>query len=103
VVIELLKFKVAANMREIFIQKDEEIWTTALANYPGFLAKEVWLNPDDSTEIICVIRWATREQWKAISLNELASVELKFAAAVGDSYKLVEATEFEQLPPGLKS
>ncbi len=43
--IELLKFKIAAEMRETCIQKDAEIWTTALAKYPGFLGKEVWINP----------------------------------------------------------
>jgi uncharacterized protein (TIGR03792 family) len=100
VVIELLKFKIAADIQATFIQKDEEIWTTALANYPGFLAKEVWLNPKDSTEIICVIRWATKEQWQAIPLQELEAVEQKFAAAVGDTYELVESSEYQQLPVG---
>lgn len=31
VVIELLKFKVAPDLQENFIQKDAEIWTTALS------------------------------------------------------------------------
>ncbi|WP_425469059.1 TIGR03792 family protein, partial [Pediococcus acidilactici] len=49
-VIEWLKFKVVSN-RERFVQKDAEIWTEALARYPGFLGKEVWLNPKESTEV----------------------------------------------------
>ncbi|MEH1935934.1 MAG: TIGR03792 family protein [Nostoc sp.] len=40
-VIEILKFKVAPNLREDFIQKDAQTWTTALPEYPGFLSKEV--------------------------------------------------------------
>ncbi|MBD2356586.1 TIGR03792 family protein [Tolypothrix sp. FACHB-123] len=97
-VIELLKFKIAADVRDTFIQKDEEIWTAALANYPGFLAKEVWLNPDDYTEITFIVRWATREQWKAISPAELQDIEKTFAAAVGATYELVAVAEYQQLP-----
>ncbi|MEH1876125.1 hypothetical protein [Nostoc sp. S13] len=40
-VIELLKFKVAPNLCEDFIQKDAQIWTTVLAEYPRFLGKDV--------------------------------------------------------------
>lgn len=96
VVIEFLKFKIPSQMQEIFLQKDAEIWTTALAQYPGFLGKEVWLNPQDPTEIIFVVRWATKEQWQAIPLEELAAIEQKFAAALGDTYELVESAEYQQ-------
>jgi antibiotic biosynthesis monooxygenase (ABM) superfamily enzyme len=37
VVIELLKVKIPPKLREKFIQKDAEIWTAALAKYPGFM------------------------------------------------------------------
>ncbi|MBW4562073.1 MAG: TIGR03792 family protein [Mojavia pulchra JT2-VF2] len=94
-VIELLKFKIAPNMREKCIQKDAEIWTTALAQYPGFLGKEVWINPHDSTEVIFIIRWASREQWQAIPQTDLEAIENKFAQALGDTYKLVESAEYQ--------
>ncbi|BAY22936.1 hypothetical protein NIES2100_27000 [Calothrix sp. NIES-2100] len=97
-VIELLKFKIATEIRETFLLKDAEIWTTALAEYPGFIGKEVWINPLDSTEIIFVIRWATREQWKAIPLEELEAVEQKFTAALGVTCELVESAEYKQMP-----
>ncbi|WP_425335010.1 TIGR03792 family protein [Nostoc punctiforme] len=45
VIIERLKFEVAPHLRENFIQKGTQIWTTALAEYPGFLSKEVWIQP----------------------------------------------------------
>ena len=60
-VIEVLKFKVSPQLREKYIQKDAEIWTAALAKYPGFISKEVWINPNDSTEVVLIIRWETRE------------------------------------------
>lgn len=94
-VIEFLKLKVAPDKRENYIQKDAEIWTTALAKYPGFLAKEVWINPNDPTEIIFIIRWATKEQWKAIPKADLEATEKKFAQAVGGTYKFTESTEYQ--------
>jgi hypothetical protein len=41
VVIELLKFRVVSDRPKKFIHKDAEIWTQALATYPGFFGKEV--------------------------------------------------------------
>jgi uncharacterized protein (TIGR03792 family) len=95
VVIELLRVKVPPNMREKYIQMDAEIWTTALAGYPGFLGKEVWINPNDSTEVMMIIRWATKEHWKAIPHAELEAVDAKFTQAMGESYPFMETGEYQ--------
>jgi uncharacterized protein (TIGR03792 family) len=95
VVIELLKFKVPSEEREKYIQKDAEIWTTALANYPGFLGKEVWINPNAPEEVTFVIHWATREQWKSIPQNELDIISKSFDTAVGFSVEVVESSEYQ--------
>jgi uncharacterized protein (TIGR03792 family) len=95
VVIELLKFQVDANQRENFIQKDGEIWTTALAKYPGFLGKEVWITSNNPTEVVFIIRWESLEQWKAIPQADLEAVEQKFAQALGKTYNLVETAEYQ--------
>jgi uncharacterized protein (TIGR03792 family) len=95
VVIELLKFKLAPNIREKYIQKDGEIWTTALSKYPGFLGKQVWINPNDATEVIFIIHWETREQWQAIPPQDLEAIEKEFAQAFPDAYKLVESGEYQ--------
>ncbi|GAX36971.1 TIGR03792 family protein [Nodularia sp. NIES-3585] len=94
-VIELLKFQVPPEVRENYIQKDAEIWTTGLAKYPGFLGKEVWINPNDSTELIFIIRWATKEQWEAIPSEDLEMIEEKFTQAMGKSYPIVELAEYQ--------
>ena len=95
-IIELLRVKVPLEQREKYIQKDAEIWTIALARYPGFLGKEVWINPHDTQFVILVIRWATREQWKAIPPSELEAIEQQFAQAMGKSYPLVESAEYKR-------
>ena len=94
-VIELLKFKIAPEHREQFIQKDAEIWTQALVSCPGFLSKEVWINSMEATEVILVIRWATREQWKAIPCELLDAIEQRFAQQLRDTYEIVEVSEYQ--------
>ncbi len=95
VVIELLRFQVVFELREKFIQKDAEIWTHALASYPGFLGKEVWINPNNHTEVILVIHWATREQWKSIPTEQLKKIEARFAQQMGKTYKLIDSVEYQ--------
>lgn len=94
-VIEWLKFQVAEELRENFIQKDEEIWTAALAKYSGFLGKEVWISPEDPQEVIFVIHWETREAWKAIPQDYLNATEKRFNQAFEqNTYKIIEAQEY---------
>jgi uncharacterized protein (TIGR03792 family) len=94
-VIELLKFKVPSEKREEYILKDADIWTTALARYPGFLGKEVWINPNVPEEVTFVIHWATKEDWKAISGKDLDAISEKFDRALGFSYEMIESSEFQ--------
>jgi uncharacterized protein (TIGR03792 family) len=95
-VIEWLRFRVASQSREKFIQKDEEIWTAALSTYPGFLGKEVWIEPDAPDEVVFTIRWQTRAQWKSIPVDDLAAIEMKFAQGMGGiKYKMLESKEYQ--------
>ncbi|MGB5592779.1 MAG: TIGR03792 family protein [Crocosphaera sp.] len=95
-VIEWLKFKVSPQSRDIFIQLDNQIWTTVLAQFPGFLGKEVWISPDIPEEITLVIRWETYEQWKAIPQDILDETEQKFAQQMKDHpYQMIEAKEYQ--------
>ncbi len=95
-VIEWLKFRVAPELQENFLKKDEAIWTSLLASYPGFLGKETWLVPDAAEEIVFVIRWQTRQQWKSIPIEVLAETEQKFAQQVGkNNYEMIEMKEYQ--------
>ena len=65
VTLEWLEFRVDAAERDAFLVKDEQIWTAALHQQPGFLHKSVILSPDDPESVGFLIYWATRELWKA--------------------------------------
>jgi len=95
VVIELLKIKVAPEHREQYIQKDAEIWTQAIARYPGFLGKEVWINPNEPSEVILVIRWATREQWKSIPPERLQQISQEFDQQLGYTHQIIDSAEYQ--------
>jgi uncharacterized protein (TIGR03792 family) len=95
-VIEWLKFQVEPKAREQFIELDFQIWTQALAQYPGHLGKEVWINPQADDEVEFIVKWATREHWKAVPPDLLAQTEAQFKAAMGsDRYKLIEVKEYQ--------
>ncbi|MEM1254168.1 MAG: TIGR03792 family protein [Cyanobacteria bacterium P01_H01_bin.21] len=93
-VVEWLKFRVDAAQRDRYIAIDNEIWTPALATYPGFLDKATWLDPNHDDEVIFVISWATREQWKAIPEEDLEQINQRFDTALGFGYDLLESKEF---------
>lgn len=93
-VIEWLKFHVNPKLREQFVEQDQAIWTKTLSQQPGFLGKEIWINPTDPNEVVVVIRWQTREQWDAIAPALLAETEKRFQQAMGkDTYEMLEAKE----------
>lgn len=95
-VIEWLKFRVKSQLREEFVQKDAQIWTAFLASVSGFLGKEVWIHPDISDEVVFIVRWATREQWKSIPLESLEATEEQFAQQIGkDNYQMIESSEYQ--------
>jgi len=97
-VIEWLKFNVDSEVREEFIQQDEKIWTAALSNYPGFLGKEVWIEPNAPDIVILTIRWQTREQWKSVPIKDLVKIKKKFSTVMREmniSYKMTASREFQ--------
>ncbi len=94
-VIEWLLFRVVPEAREKFIQQDEAIWTSTLSAYPGFLGKEIWLEPQKSDRITVVIRWQTREQWKSIPQDVLVATERQFAKVMGETYKTIDTAEYQ--------
>ena len=94
-VIEWLKFRVPAEQREKYVQIDAEIWNSALEKYDGFMGKEVWISPDDTSELILVIRWASREQWKAIDQVGLDKITHAFDQALGFEYEMLESKEYQ--------
>ncbi|RZM82950.1 TIGR03792 family protein [Leptolyngbya iicbica] len=94
-VIEWLEIRVPAENREAYIRIDDEIWTPALQQYDGFVAKETWIAPDDPELVIFMIRWETREQWKAIPEDELTAITERFDQALNFDYTMAASKEYQ--------
>ncbi len=91
-VIEWLRFKVPQEKWEAFIQRDEEVWTAGLRSFPGFLGKEIWVDPVEN-EVVMLIRWQTKELWKSVPqslINELDAKmgELQMPIAESREYQV---------------
>ena len=91
-VIEWLKVTVEKGEIDRYIQLDQAIWTPVLAASDGFHKKEVWWSPDG--EIVMVVWWNTREQWKAIPEHILDETDRAFIEALGYPVKFLEAREY---------
>jgi len=94
-IIEWLKFEIASDLIDLYIEVDEEVWTATLKQYPGFLSKQIWLDPNHPNQIILIIHWASREAWQGVPANVLEDTEEKFVRQLGNSdHKLIETKEF---------
>ncbi len=94
--IEWLKFKISEEFRELFIQKDAEIWTPMQSKYRGFLGKEVWLNPDNSAELVIIVYWENRELWQAIPQEDINKTEKQFDLSLkGIKYEILENLAYQ--------
>ena len=95
-IIEWLKFRVSPNLREEFLELDQQIWTNKLKTCPGFLGKEVWLNPEKLDEVVILIHWQTRQEWKNIPQEELDRIEKQFNQKMqGKNYQMIESLEYQ--------
>jgi len=61
VVVEELVFDVATERRDHWIDADAAAWDDALAGWPGFLGKEVWVPADGPGPVRVVIWWRSME------------------------------------------
>ncbi|HEY9826940.1 MAG TPA: TIGR03792 family protein [Stenomitos sp.] len=102
-IVECLHIKIAPSYREVFVQKDDEIWTSFLRQCPGFLRKEVWISTNDLSEVRLSIYWATLEQQQAISQSQLDAIQSEFVTALDVPYQLLEIQLYQMRKSTLRS
>lgn len=89
-IVEELTLQVAAPDIEGFLEVDARVWTAFLAAQPGFVRKEVWVPADRPNTVVILVWWASREHWKAISDETVASVD----RAMGEWFREPSVREF---------
>lgn len=94
-VIEWLRFAVPLADQARYFAADAAIWTQVLAAQPGFVGKEVWCRHDDPRSVNLVIRWESRDAWKAVPQALLAATDAAFVAAMGREYPVIECVDMD--------
>ncbi len=96
-VIEWLTFEVPADWHDRFIAADAAVWTPFLATCPGYVGKQIWRNPAKPDQLVEIIHWQSRAQWKAIAPEHLAQMDQEFLKATGRDFKIIESLEYVSL------
>ena len=95
VVVEHLRIKVPADGRQAWLQAEQGSWEPWLQTQDGFLGREL-LWDSEREEGTLLIRWASREQWKAIPEADVEAVQ-----RVKNLHRGHGPTPRQPLPPGL--
>ncbi len=105
-VIEHLRISVPEQGREAWLEAERGSWEPWLAQQTGFLGRDLLWDPE-TEEGTLLIRWSSRQAWKAIPSQEvdevqacfeqLARKEMALSQAMDNPFPLV--FEGELLPP----
>jgi uncharacterized protein (TIGR03792 family) len=76
-VVEHLRVQVPADGREAWLQAERGSWEPWLQQQEGYLGRDL-LWDAEREEGTLLIRWASREQWKSISEQEVEAVQERF-------------------------
>ena len=82
--IEQLRLAVPASHRELWLQAESSSWQPWLEQQSGFEGRELFWDPERE-EGLLLIRWSSREQWKAIPSTEVERVQEVFEAQVNQA------------------
>lgn len=105
-VIEHLRISVPSHGREAWLEAERGSWEPWLAQQTGFLGRDLLWDPE-TEEGTLLIRWSSRQAWKAIPSGQVEEVQARFEQLARDAMALPQAMdnpfplvfEGELLPP----
>jgi len=92
-VVEHLKVKVPAEARQAWLEAERGSWEPWLQRQPGYLGRQLLWDPSRE-EGTLLIRWASRQQWKAIPLAEVEAVQERFEQLARQATGLPQGNPF---------
>ena len=75
--IEHLRISVPAQGRDAWLEAERGSWEPWLAQQSGFLGRDLLWDPE-TEEGTLLIRWSSRQAWKAIPSEQVAEVQNRF-------------------------
>ncbi len=86
--VEYLIFKCRNNEEaRRYLQVNEQVWTKALSQYPGFVSSTGYINEDNPGEVHIVIIWKTKEEWFSVPTEDLMKIGKEFDSKFGLPYE----------------
>ena len=76
-VVEHLRIQVPEQARDAWMEAERGSWEPWLAQQRGFLGRDLLWDPS-TEEGTLLIRWSSREAWKAIPQEEVEAVQQRF-------------------------
>ena len=76
-VVEHLRIQVPDQARDAWMEAEQQSWEPWLAQQEGFLGRDLLWDPS-TEEGTLLIRWSSREAWKAIPQEEVEAVQQRF-------------------------
>ena len=76
-VVEHLRIQVPDQARDAWMKAEQQSWEPWLAKQKGFLGRDLLWDPS-TEEGTLLIRWSSREDWKAIPQEEVEAVQERF-------------------------
>ena len=86
-VIEHLRLSVPEQGREAWLEAERGSWEPWLAQQMGFLGRELLWDPE-TEEGTLLIRWSSRQAWKAIPSEQVAEVQDRFEQLAREAMSL---------------
>ena len=76
-IIEELRLKVSADLKEVWLDAENEIWEPWLSSQNGFLGRQLFWDKEKE-EALILVNWKNKKLWKSIPMAEVNVVQQKF-------------------------
>ena len=97
-IIEELRLKVPADLKEAWLDAEKKIWEPWLSSQNGFLGRQLFWDKERE-EALILVSWESKKLWKSIPLSEVNIIQEQFEDNVKTSLK-VEVNPFELIYEG---
>ena len=88
-VIEELRLKVSADVKEVWLNAEKEIWDPWLSSKDGFLGRQLFWNKEKE-EALILVNWESKKLWKSIPMSEVNIVQERFEDNVKTALNVLE-------------
>ncbi len=84
ITVEMLRLAVPAALRDVWFNAETEVWKPWLEQQPAYLGRDLHWDPQQEQAQV-LIRWRSRQEWKAITDEEVATVQARFVATINQA------------------